>query len=176
MAEFKLIYDDGYGVKSERTITSFTNPREKYLDLGDDPTWPALLKECWEFVKGLGFVISKSEQDCVNDYLEIGPQIDDEECSACCGGNCEHCEHCQCEETTDEPADESFDGKCAKCPLNDTCEELDSENCPMNDDECPAELEDECSNFKKTSKIEDMIMDCLDEDTRNDLVKKLMGK
>lgn len=170
MAELKLIYDDGYGSKTERTITSFRDPRSDYADLEDAPTWWALLKECWDFLNGLGFVISKSEKDYVNDYLENGPQTNTEKCSGCCSGNCEHC---QCEEAGDEPTDEQFvDGKCAKCALYDTCNSLDSEDCPMDDTDTDAEIDEPYDGYD-TSNIEELVMSFLDGDTREDF-KKLM--
>lgn len=169
MAELKLIYDDGYGVKTERTITSFLDPRHDYADCEGDPTWSALLMECWNFLNGLGYVISKQERDYVDDYLFFGPHTDAEKCSGCCNGKCEHCQR---EEAADEPTDEQFvDGKCAKCALYDTCNSLDSENCPMDDAETE-ESEDEVDDYD-SSDIEDAIMDCLDENTKQDF-KKLM--
>lgn len=164
MAELKLIYDDGYGAKTERTITSFSDPRSDYADCGGDPTWAALLMECWHFLNGLGYVISKQEQDYVDDYLFYGPHTDAEKCSGCCNGNCEHC---QCEKETDEPTDEQFvDSKCAKCAMNDTCKTLDSEDCPMGNDtetEENEKIEDSKGDIKyDVQDIEDMITDILE--------------
>jgi hypothetical protein len=166
MAELKLIYDDGYGAKTERTITSFSDPRNDYADCGGDPTWQALLMECWHFLNGLGYVISKQEQDYVDDYLFYGPHTDAEKCSGCCNGNCEHC---QCEKETDEtidieePIDESIDRECSKCALNDTCESLNSRNCPMEHKAKNEKIGGSKADTKyDIEDIEDMITDILE--------------
>ena len=166
IAELKLIFDDGYGTKTERTITSFSDPRTGCADCGGYPTLQALLLECWYFLNGLGCDISKQERDYVEDYLFYGPHTDAEKCSGCCNGNCEHC---QCEKETgetidiEEPIDESIDRKCSKCALNDTCESLNSRNCPMEHKAKNEKIEGSKADTKyDIEDIEDMITDILE--------------
>ena len=123
MAELKMIYDDGFGKKTERTITSFRDPRTDYSDCQDEPTWPAIFKEMWDFINDLGFIINEKQCIIIDRFLE--------------NGDLDLGEFLDEAPTDEEPRDENpcdcgeCDAECAKCGLKDTCDTRNSDECPM---------------------------------------------